>query len=251
MSKRWFALLAAASVVAASSGWLATRIGSSGAAEVPKPAAAEQESGGAEQITTAVLSKGLITLRVQFGSLRAPAGTGKTPTAPTTWDGQLSVTQGTLHRVLLWKDDPADSIDGQQWKLATRHTTPFTYEQRKRGHEAMAVADAALLVELSGATAQTRLAFKTAQGDFDFALGEVPWGVTKRMLNGLVQVARLPNTTTILSAPSEDDYPAATLGPDGKLYVAYVAFTHGKDFAARPVLDPKSLDSLAEPCGGD
>ena len=55
----------------------------------------------------------------------------------------------------------------------------------------------------------------------------------KGFLKGLVQVSRMANTATIVSAPTEDDYPAAALGPDGRLYVAYVAFTHGQDFQKR------------------
>ena len=88
---------------------------------------------------------------------------------------------------------------------------------------------------------------------FSFAMKEVAWGTTRRFLNGLVQVSRMPNVATILSAPTEDDFPCAALGPDGKLYVAYVAFTHGKDFRRREQIPepPKDFADLAQPTGGD
>jgi hypothetical protein len=63
----------------------------------------------------------------------------------------------------------------------------------------------------------------------------------------------MASTATVLSAPTEDDYPSAALGPDGKLHVAYVAFTHGKDFRSRSNLpqEPEELDYLTQPTGGD
>ena len=65
--------------------------------------------------------------------------------------------------------------------------------------------------------------------------------------------SRAATARTVLSAPTEDDFPAAVASPDGTLYVAYVAFTHGKDFRRRDALKepPKDLGILAEPTGGD
>jgi len=61
----------------------------------------------------------------------------------------------------------------------------------------------------------------------------------------------MANSATILSAATEDDFPSAALGPDGSLYVAYVAFTHGKDFRKRMQLPepPEDWDVLADGMG--
>jgi hypothetical protein len=202
-----------------------------------------------EGVSTAVIPKGLVTLSVRFGSKLGTDG----KKAPTTWNGQLNISAGRLHGLRLWQEDPLDTVEGTQWKLATRHMMPFGEAERKLGREAMPVADAALVIELVDNTPDTKLSFQTAQGNFDFRLQDIGRVEAVRFLDSLVQVKRLPNVATLLSAPSEDDYPSAALGRDGKLYVAYVAFTHGKDFAARPALpeEPKSLDYLAEPTGGD
>jgi hypothetical protein len=244
-----FAVLMAA-IVVAGLGSKSLRLPQQEAAFAQERGQADSTSQGAsfEQVSTAVLPKGLVTLRMQFGSKLAE---GKK--TPTTWDGQLTVSGGRLHGLRLWQPHPQDSVEGAQWKLSTRHMQPFGEAERKKGIAAMPVADAAVLVELTDCTPDAKVAFQTAQGNFDFRLQDIALGVVTRFLDNLVQVSRLPNETTILSAPSEDDFPSAALGRDGKLYVAYVAFTHGKDFRSRPAIteEPKSFDYLAEPTGGD
>ena len=196
------------------------------------------------------LTDGLTVLRVRFASKPGPSPQRREPTQ---WDGQVSVTGAKLARVRLWFDDPRDNVDGNRWVLSTKHNTPWSSEERKKGHDALPVTDTALVVELADASADAELAFDTAQGKFRVRLSDVPLGSTKNALNALVQVSRLPNATTLLSSPTEDEYPAAAIGPDGAVWAAYVAFTHGPSFRQPVVLaeEPKSLDFLAEPTGGD
>lgn len=196
--------------------------------------------------TTATLAEGLVTLRVAFKS----KGKAKAKVA-TTWDGRLDVSRGRLDHVRLWQDDPRDSVQGAQWKLSTHAAVPWFQQQRKRNEGPPT--DAALKIELSQATAETELEFETEQGDFSFTLRDVAWGTTSRFLGGLAQVDRIANVATILSAPSEDDFPSALVGRDGRLYVAYVAFTHAEDFRRRTPLaePPEELGHLAQPTGGD
>jgi len=196
--------------------------------------------------TTATMPKGLVTLRVEFRSK------GK-PKVATTWDGGLTVDRGRLRTIRPWQADPRNRFDGASWKLTTRHRIPWNARQRKRGHKAMPLKDGALIIELLDVVPETKLRFETAQGNFRFALKDIPLGRRKGFLRGLVQVARAASATTILTAPTEDDYPAAALGPKGELYVAYVAFTHGKGFRKRLPLPepPKDYGVLAQPAGGD
>ena len=236
-----------------------------GGKQQPKPAVLKPDT-----VTTAVIPKGLVTLRVRFSGRPAdaaakaePVPAAEKPAAkpagkqarmqPTAWDGELSVAQGTLRSIQLWQDDPRDWVEGNKWKLSTKHSTPWSTEERKKGHAALPVVDAALVIELLDTTGDTELKFQTAQGDFSVKLQEIPLGTAKSALNMLAQVTRMANSTIMLSAPSEDDYPSAVVGRDGKLYVAYEAFTHGKDFRRHDNLEevPKSLDYLAEPTGGD
>jgi len=201
-----------------------------------------------DEPTTATLPKGLVTLRVDLRS----KGKRKAKVA-TTWDGQLSVSQGRVVRISIWRKDPRDSIEGSRWKLTTRRAVPWGSAQRKRGYGKMPFRDSTLLAELADVTPQTKLSFDTAQGKFAFALKDIRPGTPKPALKGLVQVARVASARTILSAPTEDDFASAAFAPDGKLYVAYVAFTHGKDFRVRRSLPkpPENWDILAQPTGGD
>ncbi|NQT13650.1 MAG: hypothetical protein HQ582_12935, partial [Planctomycetes bacterium] len=214
----------------------------------PKKAAPAASAKTSQAPTTLALPKGLVTLRVDFKS----KGKAKAK-QPTVWDGRLSVSQGRVRRIRAWQDDPRNQFDGDQWRLTTRRTIPWNSQQRKRGHEAMPLQDGAMLVELADVAADTQLEFETEQGDFRFAVSDVSFGTGKRFLSGLVEINRVASAATILSAPTEDDYPSAALGPDGRLQVAYVAFTHGEGFRKRPPLvePPKDFGYLDDPTGGD
>jgi hypothetical protein len=215
------------------------------AKERPVPVKAEKTPAGPR---TAIVPQNLVTLRIDLRSKGKPGAREATD-----WDGKLTVNRGQVREVRAWQSDPRDSFEGTTWKIATRRSIPWNSQQRQRGHEAMPLSDAALVVELTDTVPETELRFETLQGNFQFTLSEVPFGKAKTFLNGLVRAARTANAATILSAPTEDDYPAAALGPGGKLYVAYVAFTHGKDFRARGPIEqePKDMGYLAQPTGGD
>jgi len=224
-----------------------------GAKAAAKVAAAEARAVAAPADTppvTSVPGAGRTSLRVRFGSKPIP---GQNRREVTKWDGRLNATGAKVEAIHLWQDDPRDNVDGTQWVLSTKHNTPWNSEERKKGHEALPLADTALVVELSAIAADAQLAVETEQGNFTVLLKDVPWGGQKGYLNGLVQVSRLGNATTILSAPTEDDWPAAVQDRQGRLLVTYVAFTHGKDFRSRGNLpeEPPSLDHLAQPTGGE
>ena len=200
----------------------------------------------------ATIPQDMVTLHVAFRSKGAQGKKERTD-----WDGNLKVTGGRVRSIRLWQEDPRNSVDGASWTLTTRHQIPWNTTQRKRGHEAMPLQDGALVVELAGASEDTRLEFDTVQGKFGCKLAEVPLGGRKPFMRGLVRLSRMPNTATILSAPTEDDYPSTAVGSaDGvydELHVAYVAFTHGEGFEKRPAINepPKDYGFLAKPTGGD
>ena len=77
----------------------------------------------------------------------------------------------------------------------------------------MPLKDGALIIELAGTSVDTELNFETAQGDFGCRLGEVGLGTRLPFLDGLVKISRMANSAVILSAPSEDDYASAAVGP--------------------------------------
>ena len=247
MKRRYMMLFSALLILALGVALFSGRLSNDKAAAQEDETAPRLES-AAEKPTTAVLPAGVVTLRVDFKS----KGKAKAK-QPTVWDGSLTVSKGQLIQIRPWQEDPRNRIEGNQWSMTTRRTIPWNRQQRARGHELMPLKDGSLLVELSQAVPETQLEFQTEQGQFSFSVGDVPFGTGKRLLDGLVQVSRVANVATVLSAPTEDDYPAAAIGPDGKLYVAYVAFTHGDGFRNRPpiVEPPKDYGYLDAPAGGD
>ena len=209
---------------------------------------AQRGSDASQRPVTATIPEGLVTLHVAFGS-RFEAR----KKVATSWDGRLGVSSGRVHGIRLWQDDPRNSVDGSEWTLTTQHAIPWNSQQRARGHKAMPLQDGAIVVELAGTGPDTELKFETAQGDFAVLLRDVPLGAKKGFKNGLIQISRMANSVIALSAPTEDDYPAAAVGPDGAIYVAYQAFTHGEGFRSRPPIaePPKDFGYLADPVGGD
>ena len=214
-------------------------------APAAKPPQAAQRS---EEPVTATIPKGLVTLRADL-RCKGKAGAREA----TVWDGQLGVSQGRVREIRLWQADPRDMIDGTSWKVTTRRAIPWSAAQREKGYSNMPFRDSALVIELQDTAPETRLEFKTAQGDFDLLLKEIPPGTAKPALKGLARVSRMANTATILSAPTEDDFASAAIGHDGKLVIAYVAFTHGKDFRVRRPVEnvPENWDAFTQPTGGD
>lgn len=210
----------------------------------------QEGGGGADEVpvTAPLPARSLASVRVELGS-KSVAGRKE----PTVWDGSVEVAPGRVTMIQSWGRDPRDVVEGTSWKLTTRRSIPWNAEQRRRGHELMPLQDSALLIELADTTPETQLSFHTAQGDFTVQLGELEGGRTVERLNGLVAVSRAVRAITILSAPTEDDWPAAATAPDGSLYVAYVAFRHHEKFRVRRGVPqmPESFADLAEPTGGD
>jgi len=62
-------------------------------------------------------------------------------------------------------------------------------------------------------------------------------------------------STQLTSGPDEDDFPAAAMGPDGAVWVAFVRFTHNAEYQrhGRQMAggEPNNFDYLAVPPGGD
>jgi hypothetical protein len=181
---------------------------------------------------------------------------GVTDREPAEWDGKIDVSAGTIERLAPWRFMQDDAIDGASWRISTRRMPPQSAAERERGADAMPMGDNGLFVTLAGVDkpgAAAKISVTTKQGDFTFTLNDVPLGKRLKVLDGRAEVQRVPSSSKIISTPAEEDFPAAAVAPDGTVYVAYLAFTHGKGFAVRPTINepPKEFAFLTEPTGGD
>ncbi|HIE52538.1 MAG TPA: hypothetical protein EYP85_12335 [Armatimonadetes bacterium] len=132
------------------------------------------------------------------------------------WDGAIRVSQGRVVR-LTALNRPAEQVAGLRWNLRTRAP----------GRGAGAARRFIRLLAVFDAPPEARVEVTTAQGDFSFTLREATFGRALTLLGGQVRVERVPLTTQLSREPTDDDFPAAAVAPDGTVWLAYVAYQHG------------------------
>ncbi|HEY3787378.1 MAG TPA: hypothetical protein VGL71_00930, partial [Urbifossiella sp.] len=193
---------------------------------------------------------------------------GMKETDPTDWSGEINVTPGSVSSIRGWRWAQGDNAKGNTWKVRTRHAVAQGAKQ-KQGP----VLDSGIVVTLNDLTPDSKVAVKTAAGEFAFNVADVPYGKRLNELKGHVEIERVPAVVAVAQTASDEDYPTAVMAKDGTAYVAYLSFQRGKDFQgvrerveafgvapANPALnpgkvkkidDPKDLDYLREPTGGE
>ncbi len=169
---------------------------------------------------------GIVSIRVQMG-----VGDQE----PTPWDGRLSVSGGELVALSSLHPTPNDSIDGTAWKLASWQGPNFWYPAPKpQPSKAIPVNifSPGLVVDLR-TRGRTRLSFETEQGDFRDDLARIMSGRSQRFLGGRGVVDQTVATQKLTSPEYQNDFVSVASGPDGQLWVAWVAF---RDFANEVLL---------------
>ncbi len=181
---------------------------------------------------------------------------------PAKWDGTINLDSGQVTQITGWRFADGDVVqDTKGWNCSTRHQpVPAARKLAQRAGKRAGAAplgpmlDNGVIVTLADATDESRIEVKTAQGGFDFRLGDVAFGKPLTELKGAVSVERIVPATRLTTTRTDDDYPAVAIAPDGTMYVAYVSFTPGLDRDVRAhALDApiKDFAPLAKPPGGD
>jgi len=170
---------------------------------------------------------------------------------PATWDGEIRASGARILKLEGWRLQRPDEIDGNRWRLATRRVR-LTRGRQRRGRLPPVLENGILVTaETQDSSAQFRV--RTDQGDFQITLDELAWGQTVSKLGGRVKIERVPAATRLTDSIEEEDFPALAEG-NGKIYLAYIEFTHGDRSQAWPRLlrkKPASFAPLARPVGGD
>ena len=106
------------------------------------------------------------------------------------------------------------------------------------------LADNGVLFTLTDVTEDSVVTIKTAQGEFNFKLSDIPYGKYIEKLDGGVEIERTAAARQVSSDRKTDhDYPAAAAAKDGTAYVTYTSFTPGIDRDERA----RNWDRRAEP----
>ncbi len=180
--------------------------------------------------------------------------------APTEWNGKISVSPGKVVYLTGWRFEKGDRLEGTEgWTASThplgrRRSNRPKAQTQKKAKLKIPTAENGIVATLVDVTDTSIVKVTTAQGDFSFALSNIPHGSALDRLDGAVRVERTAAVQPLSMGATDDDFPAAASSSDGSVYVAYVSFTpgHDRDQRAMPLTEaPKNFSSLADPTGGD
>lgn len=227
---RWRWLFVVGAVAAIAAAWYVGRDG----ARAAESAAAAPAGGGS-------LKPGRVALRIQLG-LRDEENTR--------WDGSIRVSPGTVANLEVWRKGAQDVAQGDSWTISSRPAPRFQGGVQKQQPKP---SENGIVATLEGVTEESEVSVTTRQGAFAFKLSQAPFGTRLVRLEGNADVVRIPVSYQLTADATEEDYPSAAVGPDGTVWIAYVAFTHGKGFARRERFGDTEPDisGLDRPTGGD
>lgn len=208
-----------------------------------------------------------VSLRVRFGMKDAEN---------TDWSGTVTLSQGKVTELRGWRWAAGDHANGTNgWTVHTRAQPAQGEQERKlvQAGKKMPITDNGVVLRIEGATPQTEVEIKAGPGSVKFKLADVAFGKSVVGLEGNLEVERTPVVTPLAATWADEDYPTAAVARDGTIYVAWLAFTRGKDFQShrermatptvkpqttvlsvvevKTIEKPEDFDYLAEPTGGE
>ena len=163
-------------------------------------------------VATSARAQGPVSIRVLLGA---------TDTQSTSWDGGVRAQGASIISVEPWRFEGNDTITGDRWRISTHEARRFN--GGNQATPAPVVANG-VVITLSGSAT---LDFESPHGTFQIRTDELAYGRFASRLEGRVLVDRIPATGRITdTAQDEEDFPSAASGPDGTVWMAYVAFRH-------------------------
>jgi hypothetical protein len=145
---------------------------------------------------------------------------------PTPWSGRVGLTSGTVLSIQGWRFAEEDATDyTTSWTAFTRYS-PLPPGARRQGVTRGPVLENGVVVSAGNINPETQFDIETKQGAFTFTARDIPYGVTKKFLDGRVAVDRVPPTVQLTTSDEEQDFSAAAQNED-EVLVAYVDFKHG------------------------
>jgi hypothetical protein len=94
------------------------------------------------------------------------------------------------------------------------------------------IAPVGIVLHLGNVQEDAALSLTMKNGDLgkaDVDLRDVIAGKTIKLRNGAAQIRLISTASPLVTAKTEDDFPAACYGPDGTLWVAYISYTVKED----------------------
>ncbi|HID76156.1 MAG TPA: hypothetical protein EYP56_09200, partial [Planctomycetaceae bacterium] len=162
----------------------------------------------------------------------------------TSWEGTARVTAGEIRRVAPWRFRPDDVVDGCGWK-----TSSHVLQRPPRGNVRMSPTGVVLTVAAPG---QATLVVETAQGKFQVALDALAPGRAVSALDGRVRIEEVASAWRVTEGPTENDFPACAVGPNGDVWAVLVQHTPRGPVGLQSYRQrPKDFKDLEPQGGGD
>ena len=143
------------------------------------------------------------------------------------WSGSIAAESGGATIVTAYHFGPSETFDDLSWKCGNQWDGKLQMEP-KDAADFPPTRWKGVVVDVEGGD-QTRVSIETKQGNAVFRAGEVRYQETLKRLDGRIRVERVPSAERMSESLADDDYPAMTIGPDGRVWVAWIAFENGAD----------------------
>lgn len=153
------------------------------------------------------------------------------------WKGRIAVSGGDILSLEGWRASPGDSANANgdfaftiKIGLLENQLLPGEpYGQTGRNGQAYRhEIPQGLLLKLKGSGA-ARVQFESGSGTFAFQTDQIAYGARVPFLDGNASVERLPMEQKLSASGTADDHPAIAVSPDGKRWVAWLAYKDKSD----------------------
>jgi hypothetical protein len=175
---------------------------------------------------------------------------GLTDDRPTSWSGQVEVQGATVVHREGYRFRAGDHLGGDTSWVASSHR-PIALPLRNPALARMeGIVSVGIVLHLAdvqpGATLTLTIPQRRPAKEV-VPLQDVLAGRARRMWDGAVAVRRISTALPIVTARTEDDFPAAAYGPDGTLWLAYISYTLRDESRriAQPPFEKQPADFLA------
>lgn len=172
--------------------------------------------GAAQQASAVPMEVAATGFRVEFSILEKE---------PTLWEGEVSVTGGSVLRVDLWEPGANGRVEGARFSVRAGG-----FVKKKKGGLPQ-------LFATVRAPADAEVELKTNRGTARFRLSALQAAQSTPILEGAARVWKAAPAFRLTGQGRDEGFPAAATAPDGTVWVAYTSYQPGAP------LDQKAIEA--------
>lgn len=154
---------------------------------------------------------------------------------PTLWEGEVSVSGGSVLRLDLWEPGAGGRVDGARFSV------------RAGGPGKKKQAGLPQLFATVRAPAGAEVELKTNRGTARFRLSALQAAESMPLLEGAARAWKAAPAFRLTGAGRDDGFPAASAAPDGTVWVAYTSYKPGAPLDEKAI-EERRFETL-EPAG--